>query len=158
MYKPKKCPKCKSEKVLKIMYGLPAGPTPPGEYEGGCCITGEDPNWHCGDCNWEWGPDCEGRYGDESEESIALAQDMVEGVEGKIKNQKELKQDFMENKIQSLREEIERKDKTIQKQTVAIFLLIMFIFLSILVLSDNSCPILSDGMPDCASRGPHIEW
>ena len=64
----------------------------------------------------------------------------------------------MENLIKIHREELEKKEKIIHKQTVAICLLVMFILLAILVLSNNSCPTLSDGMPDCASRGPHIEW
>jgi hypothetical protein len=61
---PRKCPKCSSEAVLKIEYGLPDEELSKRTdvYLGGCCITGEDPEWHCKKCRWEWGKEVEGRY------------------------------------------------------------------------------------------------
>jgi len=56
------CPKCKSGNVLRIQYGLPSKPIPSNVYLGGCCVTDEDPDWHCNDCSWEWGHNSEGRY------------------------------------------------------------------------------------------------
>ena len=60
----KQCPKCKSEKVMKIAYGLmgPSYKVPDDVWLGGCCVTDNDPEWHCGDCDWEWGRNCEGSY------------------------------------------------------------------------------------------------
>ena len=54
------CPKCGSEHVLPIAYGLP-GPemmedVRRGEIElGGCVISGNDPQWSCQACGWRWG-------------------------------------------------------------------------------------------------------
>ena len=64
MYKPKECPKCKSDNILKIEYGLPDNTliNDPKIYLGGCCITGEDPLWHCAKCHWQWGGKSEGAY------------------------------------------------------------------------------------------------
>lgn len=68
MYKPKKCPKCKSTKVLKILYGLPAPSAynDPELYLGGCCIFGDDPVWHCADCHWQWGGGSEGAFSEDN--------------------------------------------------------------------------------------------
>ena len=62
MKKKKQCPKCKSEKVMEIAYGLmdPSYKVPDDVWLGGCCVT--DNEWHCGDCDWEWGRNCEGSY------------------------------------------------------------------------------------------------
>lgn len=56
------CPKCGSKDIAEILWGMPV-------YDeklihdleegrivlGGCCITGEDPDWHCNDCGYEFG-------------------------------------------------------------------------------------------------------
>ena len=54
--KPNKCPACGSQKVVRILYGMPS-------YEafldskagkiilGGCVISDNDPRWGCIDCN-----------------------------------------------------------------------------------------------------------
>ena len=55
--KPEKCPACGSNRVADILYGLPdfsdelcaeldAGRT----VLGGCCLTGDDPEWQCVEC------------------------------------------------------------------------------------------------------------
>lgn len=56
-----KCPKCGSGSVAQIIWGDPV------YYDGlirdidegrvhigGCCITGNDPDWHCNDCEEEF--------------------------------------------------------------------------------------------------------
>ncbi len=62
MNKPEKCPVCKSDNIAKILWGMP-------EYSkklqkdmdsgrifiGGCCISDNDPQWHCNECGYEWG-------------------------------------------------------------------------------------------------------
>jgi len=58
MPKLKYCPKCKSEKVFRIVYGLIEHPKDlrSDEIPGGCCVCGdEDPKWHCDSCSWRWG-------------------------------------------------------------------------------------------------------
>lgn len=55
--KPEKCPKCGSERIAEILFGLPAFSD---ELQkdidegrvvlGGCCVSGEDPEWKCMDC------------------------------------------------------------------------------------------------------------
>ncbi len=56
------CPGCGSTRQSLIFYGMPeftnellsrleAGSV----VLGGCCITGEDPEWRCRDCRREWG-------------------------------------------------------------------------------------------------------
>jgi len=44
---PKTCPKCNSNKVLKILYGLPTDEamSDPEIYLGGCCVFGNDPKY-----------------------------------------------------------------------------------------------------------------
>jgi hypothetical protein len=56
--KPDKCPKCGSEKIADILYGLPAfAPSLRGKIRdhkivlGGCCISDESPTWKCLACN-----------------------------------------------------------------------------------------------------------
>jgi len=53
----KKCPKCGSEKIAPILYGMPAFDEEMERelndqklYLGGCCITGSDPEYHCFGC------------------------------------------------------------------------------------------------------------
>lgn len=55
--KPKKCPACSSHRIAEILYGMP-------EFSaklekdlnacriilGGCCVTNDDPEWQCADC------------------------------------------------------------------------------------------------------------
>ena len=55
--KPSKCPKCGSQKIAKILYGMPAYSTKlrkdmdEGKIVlGGCCIGMDDPVWKCVDC------------------------------------------------------------------------------------------------------------
>ena len=56
----RRCPFCGSHEVVPILYGLP-GPEMMEQAEagkialGGCCVTGDDPNWHCNKCGHEWG-------------------------------------------------------------------------------------------------------
>lgn len=55
--KPRKCPACSSHRVAIILYGMPAFSA---KLEkdlnagriilGGCCITDDDPEWQCADC------------------------------------------------------------------------------------------------------------
>jgi len=56
--KPRKCPECGSNRIARVMYGMP-------EYSekmakeidekrlilGGCCVTEDDPPWQCVDCD-----------------------------------------------------------------------------------------------------------
>ncbi len=60
--KPEVCPKCGSQRVADILYGLPifskelereldAG----GTVLGGCMVTGDDPSWYCVECGHRWG-------------------------------------------------------------------------------------------------------
>jgi hypothetical protein len=55
--KPDKCPECGSDKIAKILYGLPSFSENLRKklkndeiVLGGCCITGNDPSWKCIDC------------------------------------------------------------------------------------------------------------
>ena len=77
----KKCPKCGSEKVLKIEYGLPGDEMMDRDdiYLGGCCIDEDNKNneWHCKKCHWEWGKNVEGGYCEddiEEEEVVELVE------------------------------------------------------------------------------------
>ena len=54
------CPRCGSNTVLPILYGLPAGEAVEeakrGEIAlGGCCISDDMPQWHCSECEHRWG-------------------------------------------------------------------------------------------------------
>lgn len=54
------CPKCGSKTIVPIMYGLPteeaAEEAERGKIAlGGCCISEDSPQWHCRDCEHEWG-------------------------------------------------------------------------------------------------------
>jgi hypothetical protein len=55
----KRCPRCQSDAVLPIVYGLPS----PAMVEasaagqvalGGCMVTPESPDWQCEVCDHEW--------------------------------------------------------------------------------------------------------
>ena len=55
----RKCPSCKSEQVIPIVYGYPgadlAEEAKKGLVElGGCCVDGNDPNWKCNACAKEY--------------------------------------------------------------------------------------------------------
>ena len=58
-FRPSACPQCGSNRVVRIVYGLP-GPelmhkAQAGEVVlGGCCITANDPQWQCQDCRHRW--------------------------------------------------------------------------------------------------------
>jgi DNA-directed RNA polymerase subunit RPC12/RpoP len=60
------CPKCGSTEVVRIVYGLP-GPELLEEAKrgqialGGCCVTGNDPQWHCHECGHRWRAGRDGR-------------------------------------------------------------------------------------------------
>ncbi len=50
------CPKCHSEGVIKIIYGLPSDElvkeSRQGKFAlGGCCVDESNPNWECNNCN-----------------------------------------------------------------------------------------------------------
>ena len=60
--KRRKCPKCNSDKIAKILYGLMT-PEMLEKYEkrykvdavmGGCIVMPDNPKWHCKDCEHEW--------------------------------------------------------------------------------------------------------
>lgn len=53
------CPECDSEKVARIVFGYPGEEmmeqSERGEIVlGGCCVTENDPEWRCNDCENEW--------------------------------------------------------------------------------------------------------
>ncbi|MFC1663396.1 hypothetical protein ACFL04_04535 [Patescibacteria group bacterium] len=53
------CPKCKSTKVLPIVYGLPAPELEKQASEGkvflaGCVMYENNPKYHCDKCGEEW--------------------------------------------------------------------------------------------------------
>ncbi len=56
----KKCPRCKSEDVVEIIYGMPTEELlkeieKKGNYWlGGCCISPDNPDYHCKNCDYEW--------------------------------------------------------------------------------------------------------
>lgn len=60
--RPKKCPKCGHSPVAVILWGMPAWSKQMEKDEkagrlfiGGCCVTENDPQWHCNKCGHEWG-------------------------------------------------------------------------------------------------------
>ena len=60
--RPKHRPKCGLNKVVSILYGLPMfdeeleRKLDAGEIVlGGCCVSGDDPTWHCVSCRHQWG-------------------------------------------------------------------------------------------------------
>lgn len=56
-----KCPECDSKNIAGIFWGMPVFDEKL-EHDldaglivlGGCCVTGEDPEWHCNDCGCEF--------------------------------------------------------------------------------------------------------
>ena len=61
------CPRCSSDSVIPVIYGMPAGFLVTAEQEGklklGGIIMNEDsPDWICRQCGHEWpDPDCKAR-------------------------------------------------------------------------------------------------
>jgi hypothetical protein len=56
----KKCPKCNSNDVARIVYGLPTEEAFKEADKrkivfGGCCIDDSCPKWHCNQCGHDWG-------------------------------------------------------------------------------------------------------
>ncbi len=56
--RPIKCPKCNSDNIIPIIYGLPTHElfedSKAGRVAlGGCCQRVDDPLWECGDCKTE---------------------------------------------------------------------------------------------------------
>ena len=54
------CPECGSGDIIPILYGMPALSARKREeegklYLGGCCITEDDPKWHCKKCATQFG-------------------------------------------------------------------------------------------------------
>jgi hypothetical protein len=57
--KPVQCPDCGSTDVRRILYGLRPAPDPELERQGkivlgGCCVTDDDPDFLCGECEHSW--------------------------------------------------------------------------------------------------------
>lgn len=53
------CPKCSTLKVIPIEYGYPNyemyEESQKGKFVlGGCCVSDNNPNWHCTECENEW--------------------------------------------------------------------------------------------------------
>jgi transposase-like protein len=60
--RPRKCPRCGSERIARILYGMPAlSEELRLELEtrravlGGCAVAGNDPRWRCTACGYEMG-------------------------------------------------------------------------------------------------------
>jgi len=60
--KPRTCPRCGSDSIAKIMYGMPAFSAELDEALrtgklslGGCCVSDESPRWECNECGRTWG-------------------------------------------------------------------------------------------------------
>ena len=54
--KPKRCPICKLNNILNIVYGYPDSELSKSESAGklilgGCCAETDDPDWQCADCH-----------------------------------------------------------------------------------------------------------
>jgi len=55
----RKCEECNSIDVVPIVYGYPMEELLKEAEEGkvslgGCCVTDDDPKWHCNACGHEW--------------------------------------------------------------------------------------------------------
>lgn len=68
----KQCPKC-GKNLVEIVYGMPA----PELFEaaergevilGGCCFSGDDPKYHCKNCNIDYSRDL--KKADESDPGV----------------------------------------------------------------------------------------
>ena len=58
----RKCPKCGSESIAEIMYGMPINSPElqdalrQGKLSlGGCCVSDDSPRWDCSECGEKWG-------------------------------------------------------------------------------------------------------
>lgn len=56
------CPECGSKDIAEMLWGMPVydeklihGLEEGRIVLGGCCVTGDDPDWHCNDCGCEFG-------------------------------------------------------------------------------------------------------
>ncbi len=54
--KPSECPKCHSQKVVRIEYGLIFDVPDDAEdfVMGGCCVEDDSPQWACRDCHYQF--------------------------------------------------------------------------------------------------------
>ena len=55
------CPKCQSDNIARYQYGMPVmDPEMERDLDkgkvvlGGCCVTDEDPDRHCNNCEYDW--------------------------------------------------------------------------------------------------------
>ena len=76
-----KCPRCGSKETARILYGMPASSEEleiklqsKKLYLGGCCVTGQDPKYHCFGCNRDFGtpPFFDGKNGTEDYRKAVL--------------------------------------------------------------------------------------
>ena len=51
------CPRCGHSPLLRVMYGMPAGPPPSDVILGGCIVLPDPPRHGCPSCNWMGFPD-----------------------------------------------------------------------------------------------------
>lgn len=49
------CPRCASDDVMTVSYGLPVGPPTTDEVIGGCVVVPGSPRWECRSCGVRWG-------------------------------------------------------------------------------------------------------
>lgn len=49
------CPRCASDHVMTVTYGMPVGPPATGEVIGGCVVVPGSPRWECRSCGVRWG-------------------------------------------------------------------------------------------------------
>jgi len=51
------CPSCSAEHTVRVLWGFPPGPPPPGYETAGCVIFGVTHEFRCGDCGLSWTED-----------------------------------------------------------------------------------------------------
>lgn len=51
------CPSCSAQHTLKVIWGFPPGPPPPGYEVAGCIIPDVPEDYACGDCAFSWAED-----------------------------------------------------------------------------------------------------
>ncbi len=51
------CPSCSAEHTVRVLWGFPPGPPPPGYETAGCAIFGVTHEFRCGDCGLSWTED-----------------------------------------------------------------------------------------------------
>ena len=49
------CPRCASDDVMTVSYGLPAGSATTDEATGGCVVAPGSLRWECRSCGGRWG-------------------------------------------------------------------------------------------------------